>query len=53
MWHSHMQSNEPYKVQMHKVLGRVLNHIDDFPESTLKEHQEKTSRIKEAMLRSG
>jgi hypothetical protein len=42
MWHSHMQDNEAYKTDTIAMLGRVLNHIDDFPEEVLKKHQENT-----------
>jgi len=29
MWHSHMQDNEKYKIDMVHLLGKVLNHFDD------------------------
>ena len=32
MWHSHMQDNELYKADTVRMLGKVLNHKDDYGE---------------------
>ncbi len=32
MWHSHMQDHEAYVADTKMMLGRMLNHIDDFSE---------------------
>ena len=29
MWHAHMQDNRRYKVDSQRMLGRVLDHLDD------------------------
>ena len=36
MWHSHMQHNEFYKKDMIAMLGKVLDHRDDYSEEELK-----------------
>lgn len=36
MWHSHMQDNKGYKNDTLKLLGRILNHDDNFSEEQLK-----------------
>jgi hypothetical protein len=32
VWHSHMQDNEKYKKDVVQIIGRALNHTDDFKE---------------------
>ena len=30
MWHSHMQNHETYKVDTTKMVGKMLNHVDEY-----------------------
>ena len=46
MWHSHMQNNQKYKEDMVRLLGKVLDHRDDYSEEELKKYQEQTRRNK-------
>lgn len=36
IWHSHMTDPENYKKDTEAYLGKLLNHMDDFPEEDLK-----------------
>ena len=40
MWHSHMQDPEGYRKDMMKLMGRVLNHRDDYSKDQLQKYDE-------------
>lgn len=46
MWHAHMQDNQAYKADCLNMLKRVLNHVDDFSQEELEQHQEKTKTVR-------
>ena len=50
MWHSHMQNHEGYIDDCRRILGRVLNHNDDFPEDELKKYQKNTHKVRSILL---
>lgn len=42
IWHSHMQDAEKYKADTIKVIGCLLNHMDDIPDDELAKHDKAT-----------
>ena len=30
LWHAHMQDPEEYRIDLQRMLGRILDHVDDF-----------------------
>ena len=35
MWHSHMLDHEAYRLDTHKMFGKMLNHVDEYNEKEL------------------
>jgi hypothetical protein len=50
MWHSHMQNPLKYKTNMETVLGRFLNHSDDFSDADLEKYAKRTEEIRVALV---
>jgi hypothetical protein len=53
MWHAHMLNHQAYLKDMRNILGRVLNHRDDFREESEQMHMLKTSRLRKERYSSG
>ena len=50
MWHSHMLDNKSYKYDTKKILGKVLNHRDQFEKDELKKYDQKSRDFKKKWL---
>ena len=46
MWHAHMLNHKAYIKDMSSILGRVLNHRDDFREESEQYYMVKTIRLR-------
>lgn len=50
MWHSHMQDNRAYKIDMMKTVGRVLELKDQMTAGELKTHKLNTRNARRMYL---
>ena len=50
MWHSHMQEHAAYKKDCEMMVGKMLNHVDEYNEQELAGYWKNTQKYKTKLL---